>query len=44
MPEEMNIIKEGFKSGLYNSQTLKITVICIDLFIESWDDLDGKGP
>lgn len=43
MPEKMNIIKEGLKSSLYNSQTLKITVICIELFIESWNDVDGKG-
>lgn len=40
----MNIIKEGLKSSLYNSQMLNITVICIELFKESWNDLDGKGP
>lgn len=44
MPEKMNIAKEGLKSSLHYSQTLKITVICIELFIESWNDLDWMGP
>lgn len=31
MPENMKIVKEGLKCSLYNSQTLKISVICIEL-------------
>jgi len=31
VPEKMKIVKEGLKGSLYNSQTLKISVICIEL-------------
>lgn len=44
MREKMSIVKEGLQSSLHNGQTLKITVICIELFIESRNDLDWKGP
>lgn len=41
MPEKMTTVKEELKSSLYNK---KITVICIELFIESVNGLDWKGP
>lgn len=31
MPEKIKIVKEGLKASLYNSQSLKISVNCIEL-------------